>query len=247
MMVQYQNERVIQVSDTQVQTQRDFETFGCTYHSSKIGDIRMKNYTCGCVIGDRKSATTTPTTRTLRYTDSCRGIATSASDATTSSAANVGASTTAVVSTSTVQLSLTVMNVSYTQLIADASLRQNFESGIKSALASQLNVDVGAITITLSAGSVVVSAAIQTNDAAAVQQLATSNAETLRTSVVTAVNNVEGISTVSEGTISASAVTTETVASPTTAANPQANIGRKTSGCLVSFFAGLFAVMSTAL
>jgi hypothetical protein len=248
MLALYDTERVIEVSDTQVQIQTDFKTFNCTPHSC-VGpgarrrrcEIKVSNSTCGC-----SQDKFTPTTRTLRYSDSCRRRA--------NSAANVGGSTTAataVVSTSTVKLSLTVMNVTYTTLIAEASLRQNFESVIKSALASKLNVDVRAITITLSAGSVVVTAAIQTNDAAAVQQLATSNTETLRTSVVTAVTNVKGISTVSKGTISASAVTIEVVVSPTTTAistSPgTAGTGRKTSGCLVSFFAGLFAVMSTAL
>lgn len=103
-----------------------------------------------------------------------------------------------------VPLKYTVEGVDYPKLEADTKLKSQVVTCMQTVLAKQVNLDERTITMDLSAGSVKVAAMLAMSDlktATTVKQNLDMNKDTLRLDIVTALQGIEGLSSVSNGTI----------------------------------------------
>jgi len=115
-------------------------------------------------------------------------------------------STSTATATATVVVELRIQNVLYSKLMENAALRMQFESAVKRAIASNAGVPVSQVTLTLSAGSVVVDAVVTpptgtTASAvkASIDAASSGPNATLAQDVVTRVSGISGIASVQQG------------------------------------------------
>jgi hypothetical protein len=108
-----------------------------------------------------------------------------------------------------VTLELTIQNINYAQVVADATLQSAFETAAKAAIASAAGGGVTSehVAVTLSAGSVKINAKVtppgSRNHTSVQLSLTNVSSTALPTTVIAAINKIANIATVSSGTLSA--------------------------------------------
>lgn len=160
---------------------------------------------------------------------------------TTTTSGSAGATTTTTVG-ARVTVTMTVANVDYSQLTANAALMSSFKSAVADTLASKISgVNASDIEVVLKQGSVIVEAKISvpSGSSAASMETTLASDQTLSQGMVTAISNLPNISDVSTGAITVSSVEVATEGATTAPPSGSANYAWRS---LPAPFAGLMVL-----